>query len=314
MSASRAEPPSHAAGRAVALALTLAALGWTLPAGAQGVGAPIRLFPPGAGSPAMAPPAVATPSLPVPSPAPAAAPSVEPPKVVPEAAAPVAANPPAVAPPSMAVVPTVPPPAVIRGEALGPPDPDGAGLLDGVQGLGGDPWRGIGRAELLPLIAALPVNAPSPAAKALARRLLLSAGSPAVQADEPPPARRFGALRIEKLARLGDPRGAADLAARLPGVLAADEAAARALTDSELLAGSIDCGKAQERGRGFDDLYWRKLELFCRVRTGDRAGAELTLALLREKAPPHRPLPSRRRGADRRRPRRRRGTSGTARR
>ncbi|MGF7172706.1 hypothetical protein [Azospirillum doebereinerae] len=285
MSASRAEPPSHAAGRAVALALTLAALGWTLPAGAQGVGAPIRLFPPGAGSPAMAPPAVATPSLPVPSPAPAAAPSVEPPTVVPEAAAPVAANPPAVAPPSMAVVPTVPPPAVIRGEALGPPDPDGAGLLDGVQGLGGDPWRGIGRAELLPLIAALPVNAPSPAAKALARRLLLSAGSPAVQADEPPPARRFGALRIEKLARLGDPRGAADLAARLPGVLAADEAAARALTDSELLAGSIDCGKAQERGRGFDDLYWRKLELFCRVRTGDRAGAELTLALLREKAP-----------------------------
>lgn len=184
----------------------------------------------------------------------------------------------------MAVVPVVPPSAVIRGEVLGPLDPDGAGVLDGAQGLGADPWRGIGRAELLPLIAALPVNTPSPAVKALERRLLLSVGSPAAQPGEPPPVRRFGALRIGKLAAIGDPRGAADLAARLPEALAADEAAARALTDSELLVGPIDCAKAQERGRSFDDLYWRKLELFCRARSGDRAGAEQTLALLRERA------------------------------
>jgi len=297
MSASRAESPApRGAGRAVALALALTA-GWAGSAGAQGVvGAPIRLFPPSAEAPAATPPpapvtAVAPPSLPATPTAPAAMPTPAAPLSVvpPPASAPAAEAPPAPVTaepsPSMAVVPTVPPPAVIRGEALGPPDPDGAGLLEGARGLGGDPWRGIGRAELLPLIAALPVNTPSPATKALARRLLLSAGSPAAQADEPPPARRFGALRIERLALLGDPRGAADLAARLPGVLAADEAAARALTDSELLAGSIDCGKAQERGRGFDDLYWRKLELFCRARTGDRAGADQTLALLRGKAP-----------------------------
>lgn len=291
MSASRAEPPfPGVTGRAVALALALAATGWSLPAGAQGVGplvgAPIRLIPPGLDTAAPSVPAPPTPGTPAPMEAPPAAPPLAAPET---AGAPVPLLP-AVAPPSMAVIPTLPPPSVIRGEALGPPDPDGAGLLEGAQGLGGDPWRGIGRAELLPLIAALPVNTPSPAAKALERRLLLSAGSPAAQAsptqpDEPPPLRRFGALRVETLARLGDPRGAADLAARLPGLLAADEAAARALTDAELLAGPIDCARARERGRGFDGLYWRKLDLFCQTRSGDRAGAGQTLALLRDRVP-----------------------------
>ncbi len=281
MSASRAEPsPPGAARRAVAFVLLLPAAGWGLSAAAQTVGPPIRLTPPSLSAPAApAAPAAAVPTVTsavTPAP-PAAAPDAEP------VGAPIPLLSPA-ATPSMAVVPTVPSPTSIRGEALGPLDPDGAGVLDGAQGLGADPWRGIGRADLLPLIAALPVNTPSPAVKALERRLLLSAGSPAAQPGEPSPVRRFGALRIEKLAAIGDPRGAADLAARLPEALAADEAAARALTDSELLAGPIDCAKAQERGRGFDGLYWRKLELFCRARAGDRAGAESTVALLRERA------------------------------
>jgi hypothetical protein len=197
----------------------------------------------------------------------------------------------------MAVVPVVPRPAPVTTRPLGPPDPDGAGLLSGADGLGGDPWRGISQADLLPLLAALPVNTPSPAAKALQRRLLLSAGSPALapaglqptgpQPESSPAApatRRFGALRVEALARLGDPRAASELADRLPGLLAADEAAARALTDAELLVGPMECAKAQARGQGFDDLYWRKLDLYCRARLGDRAGADLALAMLRERA------------------------------
>ncbi|SMH52974.1 hypothetical protein [Azospirillum agricola] len=304
MSASRADA-DPGGGRTLAAALALAVAGWAVSAPAQGViGPPVRLIspsmeaPPGGavqgGGSADAFRLPADPEAPAQPAGTAGAAS----GVAGAMGAPTMGGPtpllPAPAPPSLAVIPTVLSPAVIRGEPLGPPDPDGAGLLEGARGLGGDPWRGIGRAELLPLIAALPVSTPSPAAKALARRLLLSAGSPAAQpeeaqaggqAGETPPARRFGALRIAKLAALGDPQGAADLAARLPDALAADEAAARALTDAELLRGSIDCPRARTRGQGFDGLYWRKLELFCRARSGDQAGADLTLALLRERAP-----------------------------
>lgn len=274
---SRAEPSRPGAARR-ALALALALSGVAYGAAAQVVGPPIRLTPPASLSESNPAPSVAAP---VPS-------------------APVLAAPPpnsAPNPPSMAVVPVVPRPAPVTTQALGPPDPDGAGLLSGADGLGGDPWRGISQADLLPLIAALPVNTPSPAAKALQRRLLLSAGSPALapaglqpQGPQPesspaaPAARRFGALRVEALARLGDPRAASELADRLPGLLAADEAAARALTDAELLVGPMECAKAQARGQGFDDLYWRKLDLYCRARLGDRAGADLALAMLRERA------------------------------
>lgn len=289
MSASRAEPSrTGATGRAVALALTLALAGWSAPATAQSAGAPIRLTPPSGGEPAAgAPPGGGSTNafrLPADPASPAAPPAAAEPSGPKPSGPPLPLAPEPIAP-VMTVSPTVPTPAVIRGEPLGPPDADGAGLLDGAQGLGGDPWRGIGRAELLPLIAALPVNTPSPAAKALERRLLLSAGSPAAQPNEPPPGRRFGGLRVAKLAALGDPRGAADLALRLPDALAANEAAARALTDSELLHGSIDCGRAQARGKAFDSLYWPKLELFCRARAGDRAGADLTLAMLRDRLP-----------------------------
>lgn len=259
MSASRAEPRPSAGGvpriAVPLLAGLLAAgwaVGWDMSAAAQALGPPIRL----------------TPDVATPAPAPVPAPAVVP------------AYPPVVTPPP-AVSPVVARPAPVAREALGAPDPDGAGTLSGVQGLGGDPWRGIGRAELLPLITALPVDTPSPTVKALERRLLLSAGSPAVATGEAPPPRRFGALRIEKLARLGDPAGAAELADLLPAALAADEPAAGALTDAELVRGGLDCTRALARGRSFASAYWTRLALFCRARVGDRAGTDEALATLR---------------------------------
>ncbi|CAO3352486.1 hypothetical protein [Azospirillum melinis] len=239
----------------------LLAAGWSMAAGAQAAaqafGPPVRLTP----DAAVEAPVQSRPSAPAPV-------------LVP-------AYPPAVTPPP-AVSPVVARPAPVAREPLGAPDPDGAGLLDGLQGLGGDPWRGIGRAELLLLIAALPVDTPSPTVKALERRLLLSAGSPAVATGEALPPRRLGALRIEKLARLGDPAGAAELAGRLPAALAADEPAARALTDAELVRGGLDCPRALARGRSFTSAYWAKLGLFCRARSGDRAGTDEALAGLRD--------------------------------
>ncbi len=259
MSASRAEPRPSAGGApriAVPLLAGLLAAGWAVAAAAQAFGPPIRLTPDAAAD------------VPAPAAAPAPAPIVVP------------AYPPVVTPPP-AVSPVVARPAPVASEPLGAPDPDGAGTLSGVRGLGGDPWRGIGRAELLPLIAALPVDTPSPTVKALERRLLMSAGSPAVATGEAPPPRRFGALRIEKLARLGDPAGAADLADLLPAALAADEPAARSLTDAELVRGGLDCTRALTRGRSFASAYWSRLALFCRARIGDQAGTDEALAMLR---------------------------------
>jgi hypothetical protein len=267
MSASRAEPRPSAGGAARIAVPLLAgllaagwAVGWALPAAAQALGPPIRLTPDTA--------ADAVVDIPAPATAPPPAPVVVP------------AYPPVVTPPP-AVSPVVARPAPVASEPLGAPDPDGAGTLSGVRGLGGDPWRGIGRAELLPLIAALPVDTPSPTVKALERRLLLSAGSPAVAMGEAPPPRRFGALRIEKLARLGDPAGAADLADLLPAALAADEPAAKALTDAELVRGGLDCTRALARGRSFTSAYWSRLALFCHARVGDRAGTDEALSTLR---------------------------------
>ncbi|MCW2235827.1 hypothetical protein [Azospirillum canadense] len=232
------------------------------------VGPPIRLVP----APAPAP------ASPAPPPAVAAPPAALPPPVTPVA-------PP---PPSFDVVPKVAPPAPIQVETLGPLDPDGAGTLDDPRGLGGNPWQGLPRAVLLRLLPELPVATPSPAVKELERRLLLSRGSPQAAPGEPAPPRRFGALRVEKLAAMGDPRGAADLAALLPDALA-DEAAARALTDAQMLAGPLDCAAAQERAKPFAGAYWQRVTLFCRLRAGKAAGAAaessdtgLTLDMLRE--------------------------------
>ncbi|WP_353858039.1 hypothetical protein [Azospirillum formosense] len=259
-----------------------------MPALAQAVpsGPPIRLFPP-----------PERPAAPESDPAvqPGAGRVLDDPLAAPgPSAAPLSLTPPLHAP-SFDVVPTVAPPSAIAVETLGPLDPDGAGPLAGAAGLGSDPWRGIPRAEVLALLPELPTLTPSPAVKELQRRLLLSRGSPAAAPGEPEPARRFGALRVEKLAAMGDPRGAADLAALLPEAMTADEVAARALTDAELLAGPLDCAAATERAKPFSGPYWQRVELFCRLRAGrigtgaplEEAGAapagdDLAFGMLRE--------------------------------
>ncbi|WP_454020478.1 hypothetical protein [Azospirillum sp. Marseille-Q6669] len=260
----------------LALAVSAALMGAATPALAQAYtqavpsGPPIRLFPP--------PERMAVPDVesgagrvlddPLASPGPSAAPL----PLTPPAA------PPPVHTPSFDVVPTVASPSAIAVETLGPLDPDGAGPLEGAAGLGGDPWRGIPRAEVLALLPELPTLTPSPAVKELQRRLLLSRGSPAAAPGEPEPVRRFGALRVEKLADMGDPRGAADLAALLPEAMTADEAAARAVTDAQLLAGPLDCAAATERAKPFTGPYWQRVALFCRLRAGRIGGVMPTEA------------------------------------
>ncbi len=157
-------------------------------------------------------------------------------------------------------------------------DPDGAGLL-GPQngGLGPRLWQGASRADVLRLLLELPTAMPSPAGRALMRRLLLSdADAPQPAPGEPPPSRGFGALRVAALAALGDPRGARDLAAKLPNALA-DEATARALIDAQLLHGALDCPWANTLGKPFSSLFWRHLALFCQLHDQDQNGARRAL-------------------------------------
>ncbi|WP_449226633.1 hypothetical protein [Azospirillum argentinense] len=251
------------------LVLTAALTGAATPALAQPVpsGPPIRLFPPPErlaapeADPGVQPGAGRVLGDPLNDPLASPGPS----------AAPLPLTPP-LHTPSFDVVPIVVPPSAIAVETLGPLDPDGDGPLAGAAGLGNDPWRGIPRAEVLALLPELPTLTPSPAVKELQRRLLLSRGSPAAAPGEPEPARRFGALRVEKLAAMGDPRGAADLAALLPEAMRTDEAAARALTDAELLAGPLDCAAATERAKPFSGPYWQRVALFCRLRAGRIGG------------------------------------------
>ncbi|WP_448202751.1 hypothetical protein [Azospirillum sp. sgz302134] len=236
------------------------------------VGPPIRLVPSPAPAPAPPAPAPPTSALGGKAPEPVPAPPVAP-------------------PPSFEVVPRVAPPSPVQVETLGPLDPDGAGPLTGTAGLGADPWKGLPRAALLRLLPELPVATPSPAAKALQRRLLLSRGSPQAAPDEPPPPRRFGALRVEKLAAMGDSRGAAELASLLPDGLT-DEAAARALTDAQLLAGPPDCAALMDRSKRFGGAYWQRVELFCRLRARDGGAVDLALDMLREQPGEDRAFPA----------------------
>lgn len=274
MSASRADRAGTAPSgrRAVPAAVAILLLAATPVAAQQG---PIRLGPPAADSARsvtvpVVPVDPALPTIVLPPPA----------KADPEPPAPPAPPPglPVMADP---ITPAPNKPGILTAAPLAAPDPDGGGVLDSAQGgLGVLLWHGVPRGAVLRLLSELPLSVPSPAARGLMRRLLLTdAAAPQPAMDEAPPVRRFGALRVEALADLGDPKGALDLAAKLPNVLE-DETAARAIVDAQLLQGTLDCPWAAETGKPFATTYWQRLDLFCRVRSGDRGGAALVLSLL----------------------------------
>jgi hypothetical protein len=161
-------------------------------------------------------------------------------------------------------------------------DPGAVGTLDpGSGGFGLDLWRGLDRATLERLLAALPAPSGSRVGRDLSRRLLLS------PADVPaggPDARDLVALRADKLLAAGR---AADASA-LVGQVAASARHAAGLdalgADAEFLAGnneracaSVDAAVA--RGASADVL---KATAFCRALIGDGEGASLAVDMMRE--------------------------------
>src|SRR5690606_8899123 len=92
------------------------------------------------------------------------------------------------------------------GEELRAPDANGIGLLDDAKGgFGLDMWEGTNPLLVQRLMPALPVAVPSPTARSLQRRLLLSITAPPV----PPEGERqtpipLLKLRADKLMSMGE--------------------------------------------------------------------------------------------------------------
>ena len=128
---------------------------------------------------------------------------------------------------------------------------------------------------VLPLLAAKPL---SPAAAALARRILAT-GAPGPEGAGRDPA--MAATRANALMFQGDPKAAAAVLAHAPGLDRSSDLA-RAAAETALLTGdearACQIGDALSVGR--DETYWLKLRTYCQAMAGQTAQAQLTFDLV----------------------------------
>ena len=164
--------------------------------------------------------------------------------------------------------------------ALAPPD---AFSTPGREtGLPAELWRGtpieLAR-SVLPVLAARPL---SPAAAAVARRVLATGatGPEGAIGDE-----ALVGARASALIALGDVGAAAKILQRQPG-LDHDPDLARAAAESALLAGDNPraCTIAEGLGSGRENIYWMRLRAFCQAEAGKVGAAQLTVDLAQAKA------------------------------
>ncbi len=138
-------------------------------------------------------------------------------------------------------------------------------------------WRGASATTariVLPLLAVKPLT---PAGQQLARRVLATgAPGPAGVGADPV----LVAARASALSAVGDPKAAALLLARAPGMDRSPDLA-RAAAESALLASDDPraCSVAQDLSSGRDDIYWLRLRAYCQVLQGKIAQAQLTFDL-----------------------------------
>lgn len=149
-------------------------------------------------------------------------------------------------------------------------------------GLPASLWRGASvktAQTVLPLLASKVL---SPAGAALARRVLATGapGPPGASSDPALAAARAGALMAQ-----GDPKAAAAILARAPGIDRAPELA-HAAAESALLAGDDTraCTVAQGLSSGRDETYWLRLRTYCQALAGQTSEAQLTFDLAQAQA------------------------------
>lgn len=156
-------------------------------------------------------------------------------------------------------------------------EPDAFSTVGRDTGLPRDLWRGASAETartVLPLLAEKPL---SPAAAALARRVL-AAGAPGPDGVGRDP--ELAGARAAALLVLGDPRAAATILLRAPG-LDRDPDLARTAAESALLAGDDlrACAVEEALTVGRGDPYWLRLRAYCQAIAGRTAEAQLTFDL-----------------------------------
>ncbi|MEE9250976.1 MAG: hypothetical protein V3U93_07605 [Alphaproteobacteria bacterium] len=169
----------------------------------------------------------------------------------------------------------------IKVDQLKAVDPDSVGLLDEEDdGFGIDMWKGTSRSLVERLLPTLPAALSSPVMRGLQRRLLLSTAT----APRGPKSRRsLVAVRVEKLASMGDVKAVGELLRVAPSKLS-NESLARAQVDNSLLtndnAGA--CTLIRRLIRQYHGPFWQKGLAFCQALASEHAMAALGADLLRE--------------------------------
>ena len=154
---------------------------------------------------------------------------------------------------------------------------DAAGALDpAAGGFAGNPWRGVPGDRAAALLERAPAPARSPAMNDLLRRLLASAGEPEPGGMEEG---AFAARRAALLARLGAFAEAARIAESTP-------AARWTRAEVRFWRGEneLACALVRESAGVEPAPEWRRALALCQALEGDSIGAELTLALLYDRA------------------------------
>ena len=160
------------------------------------------------------------------------------------------------------------------------PDVFSGGARD--TGLSADLWEGSS-AELarrvMPVVGTKPL---SPAARALAVRLLSTGANAPEGAGED---RGLAAARGRALLALGEPAAANAAVERIPN-LAAEPALAEVAAEAALITGADEraCRIEQAITVGRGEAYWLRLRAFCQAIAGQTDAAQLTLTLAQEKA------------------------------
>ncbi|WP_395673171.1 hypothetical protein [Phenylobacterium sp.] len=159
--------------------------------------------------------------------------------------------------------------------------PDSFSIPARETGLSASLWRGTAVETLrtvLPLIAGKPL---SPAAQALARRVLAT-GAPGPEGSADPAL--LGA-RAQALLALGDVKAAAAVLERASG-LERNAELSRAAAETALLTGqdARACALAEGLAVGREDIYWLRLRAFCQAAAGQTAQAQLTFDLAQAQA------------------------------
>ncbi|WP_304189853.1 hypothetical protein [Phenylobacterium aquaticum] len=178
--------------------------------------------------------------------------------------------------PALAQAPEgAPNPVAVAVSSLAAPDFFSAAGHD--TGLGPDLWKTASPETLrvvLPLLAAKPL---SPAAQALARRVLATGASGPGNAGQDP---TLAGVRISALIAQGGVKDADEILSKTSG-LDQRPALAQAAAEAALLSNDPDraCALGDALAVGRDDIYWVRLRAYCQLRKGDAGAAQLTFDL-----------------------------------